>query len=125
MKLCAFDNRKERTCKMEPEVASYGLCFCPADLNMANYMNGDRIIALDFGATCFLLPSFFTFVLHKEDTDLTQLIVKKVKYATSTEVDAMLTTSLALVPFRTRRCSARAQVQEQVKPAAHKSTPVC
>ena len=106
---------------------------------------GDRVIALDFGATCFLPPTFFAFVLQKGDTIPTQLIAKKVKYPESTEVDAMFTASFALVPFGTNkigerisssfsclsslhnnfdlnvlhRHSARAQVQGQVK-TAHK-----
>ena len=106
---------------------------------------GDRIVALDFGVTCFLPPSFFAFVLHMGDTTLAQLVAKKVKYPESTEVDAMMTASFALVPFGTNeigeqnswfsslllasppynefetnvlhRCCARAQVRGQVKTA--------
>ncbi|KAJ7434630.1 hypothetical protein B0H11DRAFT_2296098 [Mycena galericulata] len=40
-----------------------GLLLCPCDLHSANFMkvgNGNNeIVALDFGATCFLPPSFF------------------------------------------------------------------
>ncbi|TFK69304.1 hypothetical protein BDN72DRAFT_619183 [Pluteus cervinus] len=94
--------RSERV-RFKPEVASYGLRLCPADLNTANFMKdeGDRIVALDFGATCFLPPSFFALVLYNGDTNLTQLIAKKVKYPESTEVNAMLAASFALVPFGT------------------------
>ncbi|KAF5368778.1 hypothetical protein D9615_010412 [Tricholomella constricta] len=89
--------------RLQPEVANYGLRLCPADIHMTNFIKDDegRIVALDFGATCFLPPSFFAFVMYRRDTLLAQLIANKVKYPKSKDVDAMSMASYALVPYGT------------------------
>jgi hypothetical protein len=82
---------------------------CPADLNTTNFMKGggDKIVALDFESTCFLPPSFFAFVLDMGHTTLTQLVARKVKYPKSTEVDALMSASYALVPYGTNEIGER------------------
>lgn len=70
---------------------------------MANFIKDDdgRIVAIDFGVTCFLPPSFFAFVLHRRDRGFARLIAKKVKYPESTDVEVMSNPSYALVPYGT------------------------
>jgi len=54
-------------------------------MNRNNFMKdkGGRIVALDFGASGFLPPSFFAFALSEGDY-FTQLIAKTVKHPAST-----------------------------------------
>ncbi|KAH9160945.1 hypothetical protein EDB89DRAFT_818080 [Lactarius sanguifluus] len=78
------------------------LCLCPSDLNCANFkkVEGNRIVALDFGGYSFLPPSFFAFVLYQGDpSNFTHRIARRVVYPPSkTEVAAMVSASCALVP---------------------------
>jgi hypothetical protein len=49
-------------------------------MNRDNFMKDHwgRTVALDYGASCFLPPSFFNFALHEGD-DFTQLIARLIK----------------------------------------------
>ncbi|KAH9174386.1 hypothetical protein EDB89DRAFT_568430 [Lactarius sanguifluus] len=82
---------------------SFGLklCLCPSDLNRANFkkVEGNRIVALDFGGYSFLPPSF-AFVLDQGDlSGFTDRVARRVVYPPSTtEVAAMVSASCALVP---------------------------
>lgn len=71
-------------------------------MNHSNFMkdSGSRIVALDFGASCFLPLSFFAFAL-REGNDFTQLIARQLQYPKSTQLNALLTASYALVPYGT------------------------
>ncbi|KAK0216865.1 hypothetical protein IW262DRAFT_1276384 [Armillaria fumosa] len=82
------------------EVDTHGLRLCASDMNRNNFMKDKegRIVALNFGASCFLPPSFFVFALREGD-DFTQLIANMVDYPKSTQLGAMLTASRALVPY--------------------------
>jgi hypothetical protein len=85
-----------------PEVDMYGLRLCPSDMNRNNFMKDGlgRIVALDFGDSCFLPLSFFAFALHEGD-NFTQLIARLVERPESTQLKAMLRASHGLVPYNT------------------------
>jgi hypothetical protein len=85
-----------------PEVEDHGLRLCPCDMNRSNFMRDSwgRIVALDFGDSCFLPLSFFAFALREGDY-FTQLIARKLKHPASTQLNSMLTASYALVPLGT------------------------
>jgi hypothetical protein len=71
-------------------------------MDKSNFMR-DRlgaIVALDFGASCFLPPSFFAFALH-QGGDFTQLLRNWVRHPESTQLNGMLAASFALVPYGT------------------------
>ncbi|KAH9042957.1 hypothetical protein EDB83DRAFT_1603912 [Lactarius deliciosus] len=75
-------SRLERACLLRAQ-----LCLCPSDPNRANFkkVEGNRIIALDFGGYGFLPPSFFTFVLdHADPSGFTYPIARRVVYPPST-----------------------------------------
>ena len=77
-------------------------CASACDMNRSNFMRDSwgRIVALDFGESCFLPLSFFAFALSEGD-DFTQLIARRLKHPASTQLDSMLTASYALVPYGT------------------------
>ena len=61
---------------------------------------GNRIVALDFGSYSLLPPSFFTFVLDQGDpSGFAHRIARRVVYPSSTELEAMVSTACASVPF--------------------------
>lgn len=66
-------------------------------------VEGNSIVALDFGDYSFLPPSFFAFVLDRGDrSGFTFRIAREVVYPLSTtEVTAMVNASCALVPMST------------------------
>ena len=82
-----------------PEVDDHGLRLCP---NRPNFMRDSwgRILALNFGEICILPVSFFNFALYEGD-NFTQLIARRLKYPASTQLNAMLTASYAMVPYGT------------------------
>lgn len=79
------------------EVEAY---LCPCDMNRNNFMKDrwGRIVAPDFGSTCFLPISFFNFALVHGD-DFTQLIARLVERPETTQLNAMITASFSLVPY--------------------------
>ncbi|EIW83432.1 hypothetical protein CONPUDRAFT_102206 [Coniophora puteana RWD-64-598 SS2] len=86
-----------------PEVAAYGLRFCPSDLNRGNFMKDGqgRIVVLDFGASSFLPVSFFDFALCQSHDDFTWRIAQLIEYPPSTQLDALLMAHYALVMYGT------------------------
>jgi hypothetical protein len=96
-----FVKRDERV-SFSAEVKAQGLPLCPCDMNRNNFMKDKwgRIVAVDFGACCFLPLSFFALALREGD-HFTQLIAKRVKLPELTQLNALLTASYALVPFNT------------------------
>ncbi len=73
--------------------AHNGLCLCPCNINPGNFKEGPdgKVVALDFGATCFLPPSFFTIAMAKAEDN----------YLKSDDIEAIVSTSYFMVPFRT------------------------
>ena len=88
---------------MVTEVRNYGLRLCQSDLNRNNFMkdSSGRIVALDFGDCCFLPLSFMEFALRRGGDSFTHLIAPLVQLPELTQFNALLTASLALVPFGT------------------------
>jgi hypothetical protein len=80
-----------------------GLRLCPCDINRTNFKKGleGKVVALDFGATCFLPPSFFAFKMATGEDRFTQLVARHVKYPASPNLEAMLGASYHLIPFST------------------------
>ncbi|KAF9482340.1 hypothetical protein BDN70DRAFT_853589 [Pholiota conissans] len=97
--ILAFVGRPLRV-DFEPEVAEHGLPLCPCDMNPKNFIKdrSGQIVAIDFGATCFLPTSFFAFALLLGD-HFTHLISQKIEYPASPQLNALLGASYALVPF--------------------------
>jgi hypothetical protein len=85
-----------------PEVEEHGLRLCPCDMKRTNFMRDSwgRVVALDFGESCFLPVSFFAFALREGD-DFTQRIARWFKHTASTQLGSMLSASYALVPYGT------------------------
>jgi hypothetical protein len=82
------------------EFQAYGLRLCLSDMNQANFMkdrNG-KIVALDFGATCFLPISFFELALCNSDP-FTQLLRPLISRPESTQLNALWLASRSLVQF--------------------------
>ena len=77
-------------------------------MNRTNFIKDcwGRIVALDFGASCFLPPSFFHFALREGD-NFTLRIARLVEHPKSTQLNAMLTASYALVPYGTNEIGER------------------
>ncbi|KAG5643159.1 hypothetical protein DXG03_001489 [Asterophora parasitica] len=84
------------------EVEAHGLRLCLSDMNGEKFLKREDgvIVALDFGASCFLPVSFFNLALRKPES-YTQRIGKLVKPPPSTQLDALLTASCSLVPYGT------------------------
>ena len=80
-----------------------GLRLCPSDINRTNFKKGlqGEIVALDFGTTCFLPPSFFAFAMAEGEDSFTRLVARYVKYPASANLRATLDASYFLVPFDT------------------------
>jgi len=85
--------------------ASDGLYLCPCDIYPGNFkkLPDGKMVALDFGATCFLPPSFFALAMAKERgnfrSDFAEKVAKHVHYPLSGDVLAMLGASYYLVPY--------------------------
>ncbi|KAH9936918.1 hypothetical protein B0H21DRAFT_758488 [Amylocystis lapponica] len=71
-------------------------------MNRANFMkDGEgKIVALDFGATCFLPVSFFELALCNPDS-FTQLLRPLIARPSTTQLDALWGASRSLVPYGT------------------------
>jgi hypothetical protein len=84
------------------EVETYGLRLCLSDMSRNDFMKDrwGRIVALDFGSSCFLPPSFFNFALRQYD-DFPQLLARLIKPPKSTQLDEMLTAHYSLIPYGT------------------------
>lgn len=94
----------ERTGRVDfrAEVDSLGLTLCVSDLKFVNFIKDldNRIVAVDFGGYSFLPPSFFDFVLkHGDPSSFAYRISKTLQHPQSTQVEAMMDASFALVPF--------------------------
>ncbi|KAL1760682.1 hypothetical protein FB107DRAFT_269730 [Schizophyllum commune] len=63
-KIQAYEGRSERA-DFQSEAEAHGLLLCPSDLDHTNFMmdRQGKIVAIDFGATCFLPRSFFDLAL--------------------------------------------------------------
>jgi hypothetical protein len=80
--------------------ASNGLFLCPWDIHPGNFKKvDDKVVALDFGGTCFLPPSFFGVAMMLADDEFTQRVARRVGYPKSSDVAAMVTAHYYLVPF--------------------------
>jgi hypothetical protein len=92
-----------------------GLSLCPCDINRTNFKKGlqGEVVALDFGATCFLPPSFFAFAMAAGEDSFTRLVARYVKYPASANLEAMLDASYYLVPFGTNN------IGEQLSVSSH------
>ena len=80
-----------------------GLRLCPCDINPGNFKEGPdgKVVALDFGATCFLPPSFFAVAMAKAEDNFTWKVAKHINYPKSDDVEAMVSASYFMVPFGT------------------------
>lgn len=69
------------------------LFLCPSDLNSGNFkkIKDGPVVALDFGAVCFLLPIFFYLAMHMSTDGFTWTIAQKIQYPYLKSVDTMLT----------------------------------
>lgn len=99
-----------------PEVEEHGLRLCPCDMKRTNFMRDSwgRIVALDFGDSCFLPVSFFAFALREGD-DFTQRIARWFKLTESTQLDSILTASYALVPYGTNKIGIPRSLRHRAK----------
>lgn len=88
-------------------MAQYGLRLCLSDMNRNNFMkDGDgRIVAIDFGATTFLPPSFFDHALCHYDgfTRLIRARIVESRQYDAAQLDALLTAGSCLVPYQTNK----------------------
>jgi hypothetical protein len=73
---------------LSTELEENGLCLCPSDMDRNNFLkdSGGRILAVDFGAACFLPVSFFAFALSEVD-DFGQAFVEQVPHADTVDGD--------------------------------------
>lgn len=101
-----------------PEVKAHGLRLCPCDMNRTNFMKDLKgmIVALDFGASCFLPPSF-AFALREGD-DFTQSIARHLNYPASTQLNPMLMASYILVLFGTNKIGEHTSLLSFLVPAS-------
>ena len=82
---------------------------CPADLNCENFKrDGDgKIVALDFGATCFLPVSFFKVALDLSYDSFMMHLGTRIKVPESKCVGAVTAAAYALVPYGTNTAGER------------------
>jgi hypothetical protein len=79
-----------------------GLFLCPGDIHPGNFRRrsaDNQLFALDFGATCFLPPSFFAVAMHLSERRFCRRVAKRVEYKDTGDVSAIVTASYYLVPF--------------------------
>ncbi|KAF8154869.1 hypothetical protein B0H34DRAFT_541279 [Crassisporium funariophilum] len=88
--------------RLMPEFQMCGLRLCLSDMNRANFMKDreGKIVALDFGVTCFLPVSFFELALCNSDS-FTQRLRSLIVCPITSQLDALMTARYALVPFGT------------------------
>jgi hypothetical protein len=93
-----------------------GLRLCPCDINRTNFKKvpQGKVVALDFGATCFLPPSFFAFAMAAAEDRFTRLVAQYVEYPASANLNAMLSASYYLVPFGTNNVGEQLNVSSHV-----------
>ena len=93
-----------------------GLRLCPCDINRTNFKKDPqgKIVALDFGATCFLPPSFFAFAMAAAEDVFSRLVARHVKYPASPNLNLMLSASYYLVPFGTNNIGEQLGVSSHI-----------
>jgi hypothetical protein len=96
--------RRAHRVSLGPEVEKYGLRLCLSDMNRNNFIKDrkNKIVALDFGASCFLPVSFFDFALRNSD-HFTQLLRTRIPRPESKQLNALLVASYSLVPYGTNK----------------------
>lgn len=83
----------------------------------------NRIVALDFAGYNFLPPSFFAFALNRGDySGFTHRIAHRVVYPRSTELEAMMHASFALVPFSSNNIGEQIPMPPFRLPPPHKNS---
>ncbi|KAG8911124.1 hypothetical protein FRC01_005913, partial [Tulasnella sp. 417] len=93
------ENRTERV-DFGPEVSRTGLRLCLSDLTSGNFMRDDnKIVAIDFEASCFLPISFFEMALGHHDS-FTRFIRPFVKRPESTQGGTLDVASSLLVKYQ-------------------------
>ncbi|KDQ11355.1 hypothetical protein BOTBODRAFT_458903 [Botryobasidium botryosum FD-172 SS1] len=82
--------------------ASKGLVLCPCDIHPGNFKKiGDRVVALDSRATCFMPPAFLAFAMEAPVNNFAFQVAQRVRYPPSANVSPMLSASYFLVPHGT------------------------
>ncbi|KAF8641617.1 hypothetical protein AX16_009892, partial [Volvariella volvacea WC 439] len=109
-RILAYMGSKERV-SFESEVEEDGLPLCPCDLNRTNFMRDrwGKIVAVDFGASCFLPRSFFDFALYQGD-GFAQLLLDLLQRPQSAQLSAMLTAQSTLVVHGTNKIGKHASL---------------
>jgi hypothetical protein len=71
-------------------------------MNRNNFIkdHNNKIVAIDFGASCFLPVSFFDLALRNPDY-FTQLLRTRITRPESKQLEALLVASFSLVPYGT------------------------
>ena len=77
------------------------LYLCPCNITSRNFKKFEdgTVVALDFGATCFLIPVFFAVAVNKSVSNFAWKVAQRVRYPKSSDVNAILRASYFLVPF--------------------------
>jgi hypothetical protein len=86
--------------RLGPEVEEHGLRLCLSDMTRNNFIKdrNNTIVAIDFGASCFLPVSFFDLALRNPDY-FTQLLRARIRRSKSNQLNALLAASQSLAPF--------------------------
>lgn len=81
--------------------AESGLYLCPSDISPANFRKCEdgRLVALDFGATCFMPRSFMGVAMRMTQNPFCQMVARKITYPKSDDVSAMVLASNYIVMF--------------------------
>jgi hypothetical protein len=81
--------------------AQTGLYLCPCDITPRNFKKFEdgTVVALDFGATCFLPPVFFALAVRKLVSNFAFKVAQRVHYPVLGDVNAIVAASYFLVPF--------------------------
>ena len=71
--------------------ARTGLYLCPCDITAPNFKKFEdgTVVALDFGATCFLPPVFFAVAVRKSMGNFAWKVAKRVHYPKLSDVSAI------------------------------------
>jgi hypothetical protein len=85
--------------------AQNGLYLCPCDITPGNFKKFEdgSVVAIDFGATCFLPPVFFAVAVRKLEVDFSRRVAQRVHYPISSDVNAIVAASYFLVPFQSNK----------------------
>ncbi|KAG8960644.1 hypothetical protein FRC05_006702, partial [Tulasnella sp. 425] len=83
--------------------AHHGLYLCPCEIHPGNFkkVRDGKVVALDFGATCFLPRSFFVFTMARRVNSFAFKVAQRLTYPPSGNVSAMMAASYYLVPHGT------------------------